>query len=212
MIPETDCVITLTHYGYVKRQTTDTYRTQKRGGRGVTGMSRREEDFVTDLFICSTHDYIMFFTSRGRAYRMKGYEIAESSRSSKGINIVNLLPLEQGEKVTAAIKVGDFEAEQYLCMVTKNGVIKRTSLAAFKNIRKAGLIAISLDEGDELAWVRMTDGEDDLIIATRQGRAIRFNETEARGMGRSAGGCAPFALSTTIRSSGWPGSGPEAAS
>lgn len=119
LIPETDCVITLTHYGYVKRQTTDTYRTQKRGGRGVTGMSRREEDFVTDLFICSTHDYIMFFTSRGRAYRMKGYEIAESSRSSKGINIVNLLPLEQGEKVTAAIKVGDFEAEQYLCMVTK---------------------------------------------------------------------------------------------
>lgn len=188
LIPETDCVITLTHYGYVKRQTTDTYRTQKRGGRGVTGMSRREEDFVTDLFICSTHDYIMFFTSRGRAYRMKGYEIAESSRSSKGINIVNLLPLEQGEKVTAAIKVGDFEAEQYLCMVTKNGVIKRTSLAAFKNIRKAGLIAISLDEGDELAWVRMTDGEDDLIIATRQGRAIRFNETEARGMGRSARG------------------------
>ncbi len=188
LIPETDCVITMTHYGYIKRQTTDNYRTQKRGGRGVTGLSRREEDFVTDLFVCSTHDYIMFFTSRGRAYRLKGYEIAESSRTGKGTNIVNLLPLEQGEKVTSAIKVGAFDEEKYLCMVTKCGVIKRTSLSAFKNIRKAGLIAVSLDDQDELTWVRMTDGEDDLIIATRQGRAIRFAETEARGMGRNARG------------------------
>ncbi|PWM21735.1 MAG: DNA gyrase subunit A [Oscillospiraceae bacterium] len=188
LIPETDCVITLTHYGYIKRQAIDTYHTQKRGGRGVTGMSRREEDFVTDLFLCSTHDYILFFTSRGRAYRMKGYEIPESSRSGKGINIVNLLPLEQGEKITAAIKADSFDEQSYLCMVTKRGVAKRISLSAFRNIRKAGLIAVSLDEGDELGWVRMTRGDEDLIIATRQGRAIRFGEQEVREMGRNARG------------------------
>ncbi|MDF3004343.1 MAG: gyrase subunit [Oscillospiraceae bacterium] len=194
LIPEEECVITLTYYGYIKRQPTDTYKIQRRGGRGVTGMTRREEDFASELFICSTHDYIMFFTSRGRVYRLKGYEITESSRTGKGTNIVNLLPLEQGEKVTSTIKVGSVETDKYLCMVTKNGVIKRTELSAFKNIRKAGLIAINLDENDELAWVRMTDGEDDLIIATRNGRAIRFTETEARGMGRSARGVRAISL------------------
>ncbi len=194
LIPESECVITLTYYGYIKRQPVDTYKTQRRGGRGVTGMTRREEDFATELFICSTHDYIMFFTSRGRVYRLKGYEIAESSRTGKGTNIINLLPLEQGEKVTSTIKVSPVEIEKYLCMVTKNGVIKRTALSAFKNIRKAGLIAVNLDDNDELAWVRMTDGEDDLIIATRNGRAIRFNETEARGMGRNARGVRAISL------------------
>lgn len=194
LIPEEECVITLTHYGYIKRQPTDTYRTQRRGGRGVTGMTRREEDFATELFICSTHDFIMFFTSRGRVYRLKGYEIAESSRTGKGTNIVNLLPLEQGEKVTSTIKVGAIETDKYLCMVTKNGIIKRTALSAFKNIRKAGLIAVNLDENDELAWVRMTDGQDDLIIATRNGRAIRFAETDARGMGRNARGVRAISL------------------
>ena len=157
-------------------------------------MTRREEDFATELFICSTHDFIMFFTSCGRVYRLKCYEIAESSRTGKGTNIINLLPLEQGEKVTSTIKVSSVENEKYLCMVTKNGVIKRTALSAFKNIRKAGLIAVNLDENDELAWVRMTDGEDDLIIATRNGRAIRFNETEARGMGRNARGVRAISL------------------
>ncbi|MBP1556513.1 MAG: DNA gyrase subunit A, partial [Oscillospiraceae bacterium] len=181
--------------GYIKRQPTDTYKTQRRGGRGITGMTRREEDFVTELFICSTHEYIMFFTNRGRVYRLKGYEIAESSRTSKGTNRVNLLPLESGEKVTSTIKVGDFDEEKFLCMVTRNGVIKRTELSAFKNIRKSGLIAVNLDENDELAWVRMTDGEDQLIIATEQGRAIRFNETEARGMGRTARGVRAISLS-----------------
>ena len=195
LIPEEECVITLTHYGYIKRQPTDTYKTQRRGGRGITGMTRREEDFVTELFICSTHEYIMFFTNRGRVYRLKGYEIAESSRTSKGTNIVNLVPLESEEKVTSTIKVGDFDEEKFLCMVTRNGVIKRTELSAFKNIRKSGLIAINLDENDELAWVRMTDGEDQLIIATEQGRAIRFNETEARGMGRTARGVRAISLS-----------------
>lgn len=194
LIPEEDCVITLTHYGYIKRQPVDTYKTQRRGGRGITGMTRREEDFVTELFICSTHEYIMFFTNRGRVYRMKGYEIAESSRTGKGTNIVNLLPLESGEKVTSTIKVGDMDDEKFLCMVTKNGVIKRTEMAAFKNIRKSGLNAINLDENDELAWVRMTDGDDQLIIATEQGRAIRFNETEARGMGRNARGVRAISL------------------
>lgn len=194
LIPESECVITLTYYGYIKRQPVDTYKTQRRGGRGVTGMTRREEDFATELFICSTHDFIMFFTSCGRVYRLKCYEIAESSRTGKGTNIINLLPLEQGEKVTSTIKVSSVENEKYLCMVTKNGVIKRTALSAFKNIRKAGLIAVNLDENDELAWVRMTDGEDDLIIATRNGRAIRFNETEARGMGRNARGVRAISL------------------
>ena len=194
LIPEAECVITLTHYGYIKRQPTDTYRTQRRGGRGVTGMTRREEDFATELFICSTHDYIMFFTSRGRVYRLKCYEISESSRTGKGTNIINLLPLEQGEKVTSTIKVGSLENEKYLCMVTKNGVIKRTEISAFKNIRKSGLIAINLDENDELAFVRLTEGEDDLIIATERGRAIRFEETEARGMGRSARGVRAISL------------------
>lgn len=172
----------------------DTYKTQRRGGRGITGMTRRDEDFVTELFICSTHEYIMFFTNMGRVYRLKGYEIAESSRTGKGTNIVNLLPLESGEKVTSTIKVGDVDEEKFLCMVTKKGVIKRTEMSAFKNIRKSGLIAINLDENDELAWVRMTDGDDQLIIATEQGRAIRFNETEARGMGRAARGVRAISL------------------
>lgn len=194
LISEEDCVITLTHYGYIKRQPVDAYRTQRRGGRGVTGMTRREEDFVTELFVCSTHDYILFFTNLGKVYRIKGYEIAESSRTGKGTNIVNLLPLEQGEKVTSTIKVGAFDEERYLCMVTRGGVIKRTQLAAFRNIRKGGLIAVSLDEGDELVWVRMTAGDDQLIIATRQGRAIRFAETEARNMGRGARGVRAISL------------------
>ena len=188
LIPVEDCVITLTKYGYVKRQPVDTYKTQKRGGRGISGMTRREEDFVTDLFICSTHDYIMFFTNRGRVYRLKGYEISESSRTGKGINIINLLPLEADEKVTSTIKVSEFDEEKFFCMVTVNGTIKRTSLAAFKNIRKAGLIAVNLDEGDELSWVKMTNGSDELMVATRQGRVIRFAETDVREMGRSARG------------------------
>lgn len=188
LIPETESVITITQYGYIKRQPTDTYRTQHRGGRGVTGMTRREEDFVTDLFVCSSHDYIFFFTDRGRVYRLKGYEIPESSRTGKGVNVVNLLPLEKEEKITSAIKVSAFDEDKFICMVTRKGVIKRTELMAFKNIRKSGLIAVNLDDDDELAWVRMTDGEDQLIIATRKGRAIRFVETEARGMGRTARG------------------------
>lgn len=188
LIPVEDCVITLTHYGYIKRQVMDVYRTQRRGGRGVSGMTRREEDFVEELFICSTHDYIMFFTSKGRVFRLKGYEIAEGSRASRGTNIVNLLQLDEGEKVSAMIQVDDIEQDKYLAMVTKRGIIKRTALSAFKNVRKIGLIAISLDEDDELAWVRLTGGEDELVVATRKGMAIRFNESDARPLGRTARG------------------------
>ena len=194
LIPVEDCVVTLTKYGYVKRQPADTYRTQRRGGRGVSGMTRREEDFVTDMFTCSTHDFLLFFTTRGRVYRMKSYEIPESSRTGKGTNIINLLPLEAGEKVTSAIKVSEFDEEKFFCMVTRQGTIKRISFAAFKNIRKSGLIAIGLDDGDELAWVKMTDGNDELIVATHEGKAIRFNENDAREMGRNARGVRAIAL------------------
>ena len=194
LIPVEDCVVTLTKYGYVKRQPVDTYKTQRRGGRGVSGMTRREEDFVTDMFTCSTHDFLLFFTTRGRVYRMKSYEIPESSRTGKGTNIINLLPLEAEEKVTSAIKVSEFDEEKFFCMVTRQGTIKRISFAAFKNIRKSGLIAIGLDDGDELAWVKMTDGNDELIVATHGGRAIRFNENDAREMGRNARGVRAIAL------------------
>ncbi len=195
LIPQTDCVITLTHYGYVKRQPVDTYKTQRRGGRGVSGMTRREEDFVTELFVCSTHDYIMFFTSKGRVYRLKGYEISESSRASKGTNIINLLPLEDGEKITSTIKVSSFEEEGFLVMVTKKGIIKRTDLGSYRNSRKNGLIAINLDEDDELSFVKMTDGKSDMVIATRGGMAIRFPETDARELGRVARGVKAITLS-----------------
>ncbi len=188
LIPEEDCVITLTHCGYVKRQTLDSYHTQRRGGRGISGMSRRDEDFVEHLFVCSTHDYILFFTDRGRMYRLKGYEIAESSRAGRGTHIVNLLPIEKEEKITAAIRTGEFDEDSFLVMVTRKGTIKRTPLSAYKNIRKAGLIAINLEEGDELAWVQDTTGSDELMVATAAGMVIRFPESDLRPMGRNTMG------------------------
>lgn len=194
LIPVEDCVVTLTHFGYIKRQPMDTYKAQRRGGRGVSGMTRREEDFVEELFVCSTHDYIMFFTSRGRVYRMKGYEIAESSRAARGTNVVNLLPLEAEEKITSMIRVSTYEEDKFLVMVTRKGIIKRTPLDAYKNVRKIGLIAINLDDDDELAWTRQTDGNNDLIVATHQGMAIRFNENDARPLGRTARGVKAITL------------------
>ena len=189
LIPVEPCVITMTHYGYIKRMNPSEYRAQRRGGRGVSGMTRRDEDFAEEIFTCSTHDYIAFFTNRGRIYRLKGYEIAEGSRQSRGVNIINLLPLEAEEKVTAMIKLENFDAEgAYLNMITKNGVIKRTRLNEYRNIRKAGLIAINLDEGDELGWVILTNGDSDLLVATRNGMAIRINEEQARPLSRSARG------------------------
>ncbi len=189
LIPMEDCVVTLTHFNYIKRQPVDTYKLQRRGGRGISGMTRREEDFAEDLFICSSHDTLMFFTTLGKAFRLKAYEIADSGRSSKGTNIVNLLPLEQDEKVTSLVKVGALdESEGYFCMLTKNGVIKRSRIDAYKNIRKTGLIAINLDEGDVLRWVQITSGGEDLVVATSKGMAIRFNERDAREIGRTARG------------------------
>ena len=188
LIPEETCVFTMTNLGYIKRIPTDAYSIQHRGGRGVKGMTRREEDVAKTMFTCSTHDYVMFFTTRGRTYRLKGYEVPEGSRNSKGMNIVNLLPLEAGEKVSAMIRVPEYDPDAFLCMVTRKGIIKRTSLDAYRNVRKNGVIAINLDDDDELAWVRLTSGNDDLLIATRKGMGIRFNENDARPLGRTARG------------------------
>ena len=188
LIPEETCVFTMTTLGYIKRQPVDTYRIQKRGGRGVIGMARREEDVVDTMFTCSTHDYVMFFTSDGRTFRLKGYEIPEGSRTSKGMNIVNLLPITTDVKINAMIRVPEFSEGQYLCMVTRKGIIKRTELEAYRNVRKNGVIAVNLDEDDELAWVHLTSGNDDLLVATKKGMSIRFNETDARPLGRTARG------------------------
>ena len=188
LIPEEDCVLTLTNFGYVKRQTLDTYRTQRRGGRGVSGMSRREEDVATELFIANSHDYVLFFSDRGRVYRLKCYEIPEGARTSRGMNITNLLPLQPDEHITSMLRVEEFEEDKFLVMVTKNAVIKRVTLAAFANVRKNGLIALDLAEDDVLSWVRITSGNDDLLVATKKGKAIRFHEEDVREMGRQARG------------------------
>lgn len=189
LIPEEDCVLTLTNFGYVKRQTLDTYRTQRRGGRGISGMSRREEDVASELFIANSHDFVLFFSDRGRVYRLKCYEIPEGSRTSRGMNITNLLPLEPEERITSMLRVTKSEEEDhFLTMVTKNAVIKRVALSAFRNVRKNGLIALDLAEDDELSWVRLTSGSDDLLVATRFGKAIRLHEADVREMGRQARG------------------------
>ena len=189
LIPEEDCVLTLTNFGYVKRQTLDTYRTQRRGGRGISGMSRREEDVASELFIANSHDFVLFFSDRGRVYRLKCYEIPEGSRTSRGMNITNLLPLEPEERITSMLRVTKSEEEDhFLTMVTKKAVIKRVALSAFRNVRKNGLIALDLAEDDELSWVRLTGGSDDLLVATRFGKVIRFHEADVRELGRQARG------------------------
>ena len=194
LIPVEECVLTMTNLGYIKRQAADSYKTQRRGGRGIMGMATRDEDVTETMFLCSSHDYVMFFTSAGRVYRLKCYEVPEGSRTSKGMNIVNLLPLAPEEKVTAMIRVSEFEGDHYLCMVTRKGIIKRTRLDAYSHARKNGLIAIDLDEGDELAWVRLTDGYQRLIVATRLGMAISFDENDARVVGRTARGVKALTL------------------
>lgn len=188
LIPVEDCVVTYTNIGYIKRMPVDVYKTQRRGGRGVSGMKQREEDFVNEMFICSTHDNILFITNKGIMYKLKCYEVPEGSKSSRGVNAVNLLPLGEDEKIAAMIKTSDFDEGKYVVMVTKNGKIKRTALSAYKNVRKNGLIAIGLDEGDEIAGVRMTDGSAQLFVATRNGMAIRLEEEKIRSMSRSAHG------------------------
>ena len=194
LIPNQECVLTLTQFGYVKRLAVDTYKIQNRGGRGVSGMSRREEDVATEMFVINSHDYVMFFTDKGRVYRLKCYEVPEGSRQSKGMNIANLLPIAADEKVTSMIRVPEFDEEKYLVMVTKQGIIKRISLNAYNTARKGGLIALELNEGDELAWVRLTDGNQQVIVATKNGLAIRFEETDVRPMGRQARGVKAISL------------------
>lgn len=188
LIAEEDVVITVTHRGYIKRMPLATYRSQKRGGRGITGLTTREDDFVELLFVATTHHYLMFFTNKGKVYRLKGYEIPEASRTARGIAIVNLLPLAKGEVITAIIPVSDFVQEGYLFMATQKGIVKKTELEQFSTSRKEGLIAINLDEDDELIGVKLTDGEKEIILGTKEGMAIRFPEEQVRAMGRAARG------------------------
>lgn len=194
LIPQEECVLTLTSFGYVKRLSVDTYHTQRRGGRGVSAMARREEDAASEMFIINSHDYVLFFTNRGRVYRLKCYEIPEGSRTAKGMNIANLLPISGDERVTSMIRVPQFDEDKYLIMVTRRGLVKRISLNAYNTARKGGIIALELNEGDELAWVRMTDGSAEMLVATKKGMAIRFKETDVRPMGRGARGVKAITL------------------
>lgn len=194
LIPEEACMLTLTDKGYMKRQTIDTYKSQNRGGRGVSGMTRREEDVAKTMFTCSSHDRIMLFTNMGKVFKIKAYEVPAGSRTSKGINVVNLLPLESGETVSAMVRLPESDENVYLCMVTRGGIIKRTALEQYRNVRKSGIIAIQLDEGDELAWVRVTDGSKKLIVATKDGMSICFDENDARPIGRTARGVRAITL------------------
>ncbi|MBQ5321604.1 MAG: DNA gyrase subunit A [Oscillospiraceae bacterium] len=194
LIPEENSIITMTHFGYIKRQPVSTYKLQHRGGRGVNGMATREEDFVEDLITTSTHDLVLFITNKGRMFKLKGYEIPESSKNTKGTNIINLLPLEAEEHVASMIKTKSMTDSGYIVMITKNGIIKRTELSAYKNIRASGINAINLDEGDELAFTALTDGEKELIVATRRGMAIRFKEEDARPLGRVSRGVKAITL------------------
>ncbi len=188
LIPEEDVVITLTHEGYVKRLPVSTYRAQKRGGRGIQGIGTKDDDFVEHLYITNSHDYIMFFTNKGKVYRLKGYEIPDLSRTAKGTPIINLIQIEKGERVSAVIPVKEFKSDEYLFFATKTGIIKKTELSSFENIRKGGLIAVNLREDDELIGVRLTDGNQEIIMGTRNGMSVRFKESDVRTMGRNATG------------------------
>ena len=188
LIDEEDCVYTLTHNGYIKRLPTAEYRAQGRGGKGVKAMATREEDYVETVFTASTHDSILFFTNLGKVYVRKGYRIPEAGRSARGQNIVNIIPTDPGEKVSAMIAGRGITEDNYLVFVTRDGTVKRTAQSAFKNIRSNGIRALSLDEGDELITVLQTGGEDKILLATHDGMAICFNETDARAMGRDAVG------------------------
>lgn len=188
LIEEKNCVYTLTNHGYIKRISEENYKVQKRGGKGIMALTTKEEDFVEELITASTHSYLMFFTTLGRVHKIKGYEIPESSRQAKGMNVVNLLSLQDGEKVTAVIPVGELEEDKYFNMVTQNGVTKRSNMTDFKNIRKTGLNAIDLDDGDVLVSVRLTDGNQSMLVATNAGLTIRYDENDVRVMGRTARG------------------------
>ena len=195
LIERKDCVVTISHAGYIKRLPVDEYNAQRRGGRGITTMKTKEEDFVQSVIIANTHNYLMLFTNMGRVFMKKCYEIPEASKNAKGTNLVNIIELQNGEKVTAYLSIEDFKACPYLTMITKNGIIKRTLLESYKNIRRSGLIAINLDEGDELLHVLRTDGESDVLLATHKGFAVHFEESAARTLGRTARGVKAINLS-----------------
>ncbi len=188
LIDKHDCVITMTNAGYIKRAPADTYTAQKRGGKGIIGMTTKEEDFVENVMVVHSHSYLLMFTNMGRVYMKKAYMIPEASRTAKGTNIVNVIDLNENEKVTSVISIAGFEEDEYFVMVTKNGVVKRVNVKDFEYQRKGGKIAIDLDEGDELVYVKHTTGEDEIVIATHDGRAVRFKESDARVMGRTARG------------------------
>ncbi|MBR2284506.1 MAG: DNA gyrase subunit A [Ruminococcus sp.] len=188
LIPVEDCVVTLTNNGYIKRMPVSEYKTQRRGGRGITGMKQRDEDFVEEMFICGSHDNILFISNKGIMYKLRCFEIPDGSKASRGFNLINLIPLTDGEKIAAMIKTTDFSSDRFITMITKRGKIKRSNLSLYKNVRKHGLIAIGLDEGDEIAGVRMTDGNEQIIVATRNGMAIRIEEGKGRSMSRAAHG------------------------
>ena len=188
LIKEEQCVVALTHFGYVKRMPIDTYKSQKRGGKGITGIATREEDFVKEIFTCSTHDTILLYSNKGKVYRLRGYEIPEAGRTAKGTAIVNLLMLDGGEKISAVIPIANFADGKYLLMATKNGIIKKTALNEYMSVRKSGLIGITLKEDDELIDVRLTDGEDNVVLVTRKGMCITFDEKDVRPMGRVSQG------------------------
>ena len=195
LIEEEASVIAMTSLNYIKRTPLDTYKSQNRGGRGIMGMQTREEDAVTRLFVCSTHDYLLFFTNFGRVYRIKGYEVPEAGRTARGLAIVNLLSISQGETITAVVPVRDFEKDRYLVMITRSGVIKKTDMSAFANIRKTGLTAVNLRDGDELIAAFLTDGSKNIFAATRNGMGIMFDENDVRPMGRTATGVRAISLS-----------------
>lgn len=195
LIERKDCVVTISHAGYVKRIPVDEYNAQRRGGRGITTMKTKEEDFVQSVIIANTHNYLMLFTNMGRVFMKKCYEIPEASKNAKGTNLVNIIELQSGEMVTAYLSIEDFKSSPYLTMITKNGIIKRTLLESYKNIRKSGLIAINLDEGDELLHVLRTDGNSDVLLATHNGLAVHFEESSARTLGRTARGVKAINLS-----------------
>ena len=188
LIKEEQMVVALTHFGYIKRMPIDTYKSQRRGGKGIAGMSTREEDFVKEIFTTSTHDTVLFFSNKGKLYRLRGYEIPEAGRTAKGTAIVNLLSLDSGEKITAIIPISNFDEGKYLLMATRNGLIKKTPLKEYDSSRKTGLLAINLKDEDELIDVRMTDGEDNIVLVTSKGMSITFDEKDVRPVGRSAQG------------------------
>ena len=188
LIKEEQTIVALTHFGYIKRMPADTYKSQRRGGKGITGISTRADDFVTEIFTASTHDTILFFSNKGKLYRLRGYEIPEAGRTAKGTAIVNLLSLDPGEKITAVIPISNFAEGKYLLMATQKGFIKKTALTEYNSARKTGLQAITLKEEDELIAVRLTDGQDNVVLVTEDGMSITFSEQDVRPMGRTAQG------------------------